>query len=85
MCEAAKWVIVSRNDVSQDDSKLLFQTTGIHFCDCSGTSFFLICPEYVLSDKAGEKSTCVAKLKTLTGRFCILRISFSFGKCYYSI
>jgi hypothetical protein len=24
MCGAAKWVIVSKNDVSQDDSKLVF-------------------------------------------------------------
>ena len=64
MCEAAKRVIVSKNDVSQDDSKLVFQTIGIHFCDCSRTSF-LIGPEYILSDKAREKSTCVAKLKTM--------------------
>lgn len=41
MCEAAKWVIVSKNDVSQDDSKLVFQTTGIHLCDGSNTFFFL--------------------------------------------
>lgn len=41
MCEAAKWVIVSKNDVSQDDSKLVFQTTGIRLCDSSSTSFFL--------------------------------------------
>lgn len=55
-----------KNDVSQDDkSKFVFQTIGIHFCDCSRTSFFLIGPEYILSDKAGEKSTCVAKLKTM--------------------
>lgn len=41
MCEAAKWVIVSKNDVSRDDSKLVFQTTGIGLCDSSATSFFL--------------------------------------------
>lgn len=41
MCEAAKWVIVSKNDVSQDDSRRVFQTTGIHLCDCSDTFFFL--------------------------------------------
>lgn len=41
MCGAAKWVIVSKNDVSQDDSKLAFQATGgyMHFC---ASTFFLL-------------------------------------------
>lgn len=41
MCGAAKWVIVSKNDVSQDDSNLAFQTTGVYMCFCASTCFLL--------------------------------------------
>jgi hypothetical protein len=41
MCGAAKWVIVSKNDVSQDDSKLAFQTTGVYMCSRASPCFRL--------------------------------------------
>lgn len=41
MCEAAKWAIVSKNVVFQDDSKPAFQTTGVYMCSWA-SAFFLL-------------------------------------------
>lgn len=41
MCEAAKWAIVSKNVVFQDDSKPAFQTTGVYMCSWASTLFLL--------------------------------------------
>lgn len=39
MCGTAKRVIVSKNDVSQDDSKLALQTTSTQLCSCASACF----------------------------------------------
>lgn len=41
MCEAAKWAIVSKNVMFQDDSKSAFQTTGVDMCSWA-SAFFLL-------------------------------------------
>lgn len=43
MCEAAKWAIVSKNVMFQDDSKPAFQTTGVYLAPVPALSSFLTC------------------------------------------
>lgn len=54
MCGAAKWVIVSKSDVSQDDSKLAVQTTAFPCASVPALASFLVC-----WNKPGVSSTCV--------------------------
>lgn len=46
-------------------ANLFFRQSAFISVIAPGLPSFLIGPEYILSDKAGEKSTCVAKLKTM--------------------